>query len=70
MSESKAGRVTDALFGTFILALAVAVLVLAWHSSPIAAAIAALVLGFLGVEAIVSAVRCRRSLLSRIGPLP
>ena len=70
MSESKASRVADALFGTFFLALAAAVLVLAWHSSPIGSVIAALVLGFLGAEAIVSAVRCRRSLLSRIGPLP
>ena len=70
MSENKTSRVGDALFGAFFVALAAAILVLAWSSSPVGAAIAALVLGFLGAEAIFSAVRGRRSLLSRIGPLP
>jgi hypothetical protein len=70
MPQNKAGRVGDAIFGTFFLALAVASLVLAWNTSPIGAVAASLVLGFLGAEAILSAFLGRRSLMSRIGPLP
>lgn len=70
MRESKLSRFGDALFGAFFLAVAVAIVVLVWDSSPVGSTVAGLGIGFLGAEAIFSAFRGRRSLLSRIGPLP
>ena len=56
MPQSKASRVGDAIFGAFFLALAVAIFVLAWDTSPVGAIVASLVLGFLGAEGIFSAI--------------
>ena len=63
-------RIVTAIFGVFFVALALLILATAWESAPVGAFIVALVVSFLGAEAIVSAVRDRSSLLSRIGPLP
>jgi hypothetical protein len=68
-NESKAERIGAAVVG--ILFIGVALLILAlmpadttWHH------VAALIVAGLGLDAIVSAIRGRRPLLSRIGPLP
>ena len=60
-------RVT-AVFGWLLVAAAVAIAVVADTGWP--AYLAAVVIGGLGAEAIYSAARHRRSLISRIGPLP
>lgn len=65
---SSAGRLVTAAFGLLFVALAVAVVVVSDRS--IGPLMAAAVLGILGVDAMVSACRGKRSLLSRIGPLP
>ncbi len=59
-----------ALFFGFVfcgIALAIVLLAQPLSTGPV---IAAVVLGGLGLDAVVSAVRGTRSLLSRIGPLP
>ncbi len=57
-----------AVFGAVLVGAAMAIPAL---SEPTFRSLAAaLIIGFLGVEAIVSAYRGRLSLLSRIGPLP
>ena len=63
-------RTSDVAFGTFFVALAVVTLAAAWEGTPIGAVLAALVMGLLGAEALVSAARGKASLLSRFGPLP
>lgn len=70
MAKANSGRTVTTVFGVFFVVLAGVVLFAAWESAPIGAVLVALVVGFLGVEAIVSARRDRPSLLSRIGPLP
>jgi hypothetical protein len=67
--QRKADRVVALLFGVFFSGIAVAVVLLAQPLTT-GAAIAAGVLGLLGLEAVVAALRGRRALLSRIGPLP
>lgn len=70
MSKHRASRTADAIVGTVFLILGVAILLTAWQFTPPGAAIAAALVGGLGIEAIVSAVRSKASLISRIGPLP
>ena len=70
MSATKPGRTVTTLFGLFFPVLAVVILLAAWEESPFGAVAAALVVGFLGVDAIVSAARGKAALLARIGPLP
>lgn len=70
MPTVNSNRTVTAVFGVFFVVLALAILATAWESAPVEAVIAALVVGFLGAEAIVSVLRGRPSLLSRIGPLP
>lgn len=67
---SKGRRKVDAAFGAFFVALAIAILAVSDWPLPAGALVAASLVGFLGLDAIVGAVRGRRSLLSRIGPLP
>lgn len=63
-----ANRRVTAAFGLFFTAIAVAILVVSERSlGPVVAAAA---VGGLGIDALVSAYRNKRSLLSRIGPLP
>jgi hypothetical protein len=69
-AEQRGARVADAIFGVFFVALALAILLAAWESAPIGAACAALVVGGLGADAILSTARGKRSLASHIGPLP
>lgn len=67
---STARRKVEAAFGAFFVALAIAILATSDRPIPLGAIAAAAIVGFLGLDAIVGAVRGRRSLLSRIGPLP
>ena len=63
-------RVVTALFGVFLILLAVAILLLVDRSMIVGGVVAALVLGLLGVDACVSAARDKPALVQRIGPLP
>jgi hypothetical protein len=63
-------RPVTALFGVVFLGAAIAVAVKVGADLDVSAVLAVLILGSLGVDALVAAVRKRRSLLSRIGPLP
>ncbi len=67
---SMARRRVDAAFGAFFVAIAITILVVSDWPIALGAVVAASIVGFLGLDAIVGAVRGRRSLLSRIGPLP
>jgi len=59
-----------AVFGAFLILLAVVILLSVDQSMIVGAVVAALVIGLLGVDACVSAARDKASLLQRIGPLP
>lgn len=63
-------RWVGAAFGLFLVGMAVAIVLLAADANPLGASAAALLIGGLGVDALVAAIRDRRSILSRIGPLP
>lgn len=65
---SRTARLVTAAFGLLFAALAVAVVVVSDRT--IGPLIVAAVLGFLGVDAMVSACRGKPSFMSRIGPLP
>jgi hypothetical protein len=63
-----AHRWVSGVFGVFLVAMAAAIGVYSDRSTgPV---VAALLLAGLGLDALVSAIRNRRSLLSRLGPLP
>ena len=68
LSQSKAYRTVACAFGVLFLALALTIVVVSDIS--LGTVIAAAVIGGLGLDAIVSALRNRKSLLARIGPLP
>lgn len=61
-------RMVTGLVGALFVGVAIVIMFTAGND--VYSGLAALVIGALGVEAIVSAVRGRRALLSRIGPLP
>lgn len=61
-------RVVTAAFGLLFIVLAILVYVESDRSA--SAVVAALILGGLGLDAMISAFRGRKSLLARIGPLP
>jgi len=63
-------RIVTAMFGVSFILLAIAILVWAEASMLIGSVIAALAVGLLGIDGCVSALRGKRSLLERIGPLP
>jgi len=63
-------RIVTAAFGVLFVAVAIAILLTVDRSMLIGAVIAAVVVGGLGIDALISAARGRRSLMSRIGPLP
>ena len=67
---SRTPRIVTTLFGVFLFAMAIAILWVADRPLTAGPILAAIVLALLGVEAVVSALRKRRSLVSRIGPLP
>jgi glycerol uptake facilitator-like aquaporin len=68
--RSTVSRIVDLLFGTFLVVLAIAIVIWSDQSNFAGSVVAALVVGGLGVEAVFSAARGKRSLLARIGPLP
>lgn len=70
MAKPTTDRVITALFGTFLILLAVMTLVTAEDSARVGAVVVAAVLGLLGFDALISAARDQRSIISRIGPLP
>lgn len=63
-------RVVAALIGALFVGIAIAIVVSTMHDWSPGTVLAAIVIGGLGVEALFSAARSRRCLLSRIGPLP
>lgn len=63
-------RVVGALFGIFFIGIALAILATIDDSNLLGPLAAAVVVGGLGIDLLVSSLRGRRSLLSRIGPLP
>jgi len=58
------------LFGVFFIAVAVLIMATSTAATRRGAIAVAVIVGGLGLDLIVSAIRRRRSLLSRIGPLP
>jgi multisubunit Na+/H+ antiporter MnhG subunit len=68
--RAKLDRWVTAAVGLLFVGIAIAILAMAASERPIAAFLAAFVTGGLGVDALLSAARNRRSFLSRIGPLP
>lgn len=68
--DRQGNRIVTGCMGALFVALAIAIIaVVDWPIGP-GALVAALVIGLLGIDALISAVRAKRSLLSRIGPLP
>ena len=68
--RSTTSRVVTALFGVVLLAVGAYILVSdegRWEFGPL---LAAAVIGLLGFDAVLSAFRNKRALVSRIGPLP
>ena len=63
-------RVAAAVIGVLFVAVALAIVVTSVRDLSTGPVLAAIVIGSLGVEALISAARNRRCLLSRIGPLP
>jgi hypothetical protein len=70
VSESPSGRRVTAAFGAILLVLAVVTVATSGPETRAGAIVVALVLAGLGIDALFSAARGRRSLVSRIGPLP
>jgi F0F1-type ATP synthase membrane subunit c/vacuolar-type H+-ATPase subunit K len=68
--EHRVDRWVTAAFGLFFISLAIAMLLVCANPRPVGGYVAAFVVGGLGVDAVLSAAQNRRSLLSRIGPLP
>lgn len=69
-TSTRSRRLVSGLFGAFFVALALLVVGTSDASTRAPAIAAAVVIGGLGMDLIVSAMRGKRSLLSRIGPLP
>lgn len=63
-------RWVDVAIGLLLVGCSIASVVASADDLRPGAVIAALVIGGLGLDALVSALRRRRSLVSRIGPLP
>ncbi len=68
--ESQGSRIVTGCMGALFVALAIAIIVVVDRPIGLGALVAAMVIGLLGIDALISAVRAKRSLLSRIGPLP
>jgi hypothetical protein len=68
--ESKGSRIVTGCMGALFVALAIAIIAVVDRPIGLGALVAAIVIGLLGIDALISAVRAKRSLLSRIGPLP
>ena len=70
LNKSKSHRVITSAFGMFFIAVAVLIVLTSSESTRLASLLLAILIGGLGLDALVSAIRSKRSLLSRIGPLP
>lgn len=70
MDGSRGHRTVTTLFGFFLIVMAIATLLVADASTRLGSIVVAAVLAVLGVDAVISAARDTRSLVSRIGPLP
>lgn len=68
--RNKRSRIVDAIVGAGLVIIGAGTLLAAWSTAPVGAALIAVIVGGLGLEAIVSAILNRASILSRIGPLP
>ncbi|MEA5452660.1 hypothetical protein VB780_29070 [Leptolyngbya sp. CCNP1308] len=68
--RSRTYRWVTAMVGLLFIVLAIAILATAEGDRKLGATLAAVVVGGLGVDAVVSAARNRLSILARIGPLP
>lgn len=68
--ESPGGRIVTGCMGALFVALAVAIIAVVDRPMGPGVLVAASIIALLGIDAFVSAVRGKRSLLSRIGPLP
>jgi len=68
--ESRAEQIGSVTIGILFVVVAVAILSISYPFTSVVEPITGLVIGALGLEALVSARRRKRSLLSRIGPLP
>ena len=69
-TDTKTSRIVSVLFGLFFVALALVIAVVSNASNILGATAAVVLVGVIGLDLIISAVRGKRSLLSRIGPLP
>lgn len=69
VARSRQELVIRSFFGLFFLALAIAILLLSTPATRAGSLFAALIIGILGVDELISLWLQRRSLLSRIGPL-
>lgn len=69
-APGRPARWVTAAFGILFIGLAVAIVALPSVEMSVGAVALAVLLGVLGVDALLSAARDRCSLLSRIGPLP
>ena len=69
-TSSKTYRWVTAMVGLLFAGIAVVIIYTADSSNRVGAYGAALAIGGLGLDAMISAARDRTSLLSRIGPLP
>ena len=68
--ESHGSRIVTGCMGALFVALAIAIIAVVDRPMGAGALAAAAVIALLGIDALISAVRGKRSLLSRIGPLP
>jgi hypothetical protein len=68
--ERHGSRIVTGCMGALFVALAIAIIAVVDRPIGMGALVAAIVIGLLGIDALISAVRAKRSLLSRIGPLP
>ncbi|MEO8080595.1 MAG: hypothetical protein ABI641_08695 [Caldimonas sp.] len=68
--SSPTGRIVNAAFGLLFVVIAIVIAATTYRSMLARGLVAALVIGALGIDALVSAARGTRSWLSRIGPLP
>ncbi|MCG9890708.1 MAG: hypothetical protein MH252_06510 [Thermosynechococcaceae cyanobacterium MS004] len=69
-ARSTINRWVESAFGLLFVGTGIAMLLLAAPSTRPGSVVAALVVGGLGVETLMSVAYNRQSLLSRIGPLP
>ena len=68
--ESQGSRIVTGCMGALFVALAIAIIVVVDRPMGPGVLVAASIIASLGIDALLSAVRGKRSLLSRIGPLP